>query len=437
MSSIFAKEGSLYEHDIHALYSFLKENLPELYFVEEFQRASFYHDEPKFYTFTAEINVDNELRLFAGGTAWDKQRAAIKTIFEAVERYSLARYDFNGSQLSRHKDIKDKYVSLESFYSFSHSQMHDEQLEPFIAKTNSDLYWTEAQDLINSEPTFLPAQLIYVPFDLDDKFVRMPITTGAASGLNREATLGRAMLEVIERDAFITSYLGALSGKKLEVKNATSTLKGILGELKWYGLKPHMIELESDFPIPTILTILEDTTSSMPAITMGLKCHPDYNTAIIGSIEESFHSRTWLRHEAAQRDENYFHNLNNTPAQSVSDIPDRGLLWSLKENKHNLNFWLENTSYKTVDLEDGNNMNKLEVSDILEILKSKKFDCYVKDLPKIHVGDIAIYSLKVVIPQAHPLYLDEYMPYLSVERLKQITDGKVVNIVNTLPQPFL
>lgn len=395
-------------------------------------KSPFYNDEPKLYTYLVEYKRKKGLEIIGSGTSSDKRKAYVKSVFEAIERYSLSPHNAKKSFIYASSEELSNSVHLSSFLSFSNRQLHKKLYKDIYPSSKDKIYWTDAEDLINMETVKIPAQTIYLPYDLDDKYLRLPISTGAALSTEKEDAIKRGILEIIERDAFITSYLAKFPGTKVDLDRSDREIEKIVDEYRFYRLSPIVIKLDSDFSISTFLTILVDRTGIGPHYTFGLKSDRSAKDAIIGSLEEAFHSRCWIRDEMDNRNESEINKLIKNQ-NKVDTILERGIIWSQKESENGIRHWLNNKKIKSYD-EIVNKSGKITLDYMLNELAQKKFDCFVKEMISEFSEKYNLVVYKTVIPQAHPLYLDENYRYWDTKRIK-MNGGK--DIVNKYIHPFL
>lgn len=404
-------------------------------FISTVHRSFFYNDEPKLYTFILNSkNSSKKFRTNASGSAWDERLAFVKGYVEMIERYALipSKKDLKDLIFSQQNKLPHA-VELSKFLKFSPEQLSDQNFYQKIAQPQDSLYWTKVIDLTSNKPAYIPAQTVFCPFGKKEKIIRTPISTGASAGLDKTSTIVRAIFEVLERDTFISAYLGKLPGTILKLTNPTGVVADILDEFDFYQLKPVIIKLDNDYDIPVILTILLDQTKNKPVVTFGLKCHTDLNRAIQGSLEESFHTRGWMRDELAKSDKKYIQtllkNINNT-----FELKDRGLIWSQPFVLKHINFWLKNK--KTSKLVLKSSYPKISLTKLINQLKKIGFDIYLKEFEDPEIKKLGFFACKIVIPQAQPLYLEEEYKYLDVNRIEKIAKHKIKNLDPFL-QPFL
>jgi len=409
---------------ITTLYNILKNNN----IISEIKSGIIYYDEPKFYYFTSDINKNNLLlkdvpyEMTAGGiSSISEQKALIKCLVECVERYSL-------------------FTSTERYLMSTYNNLDKIALNPSLYTHNDDtqyktLSWTKGRNLTTSTEAYLPAQLI----DLNNrKFNNEPqlstiISTGAAGGFEHEAILLRGIYEVVERDAFMTIYLNAIRAPMIRLDTfKNKKIKMLVDTYKRYKLDIYLFDITHDLGIPVFLSILVDKTGIGPAVTIGAKANLDIKNAIIGSMEEAFMARPWIRFEMLKNRKRY-RSLNT----SISRL-DRALLWSSKKSICKLNFLLHQDpiTYKAQKKLRISN-NKTAIRFVIDTLKEKGFFIYYKDITANEFVTSVCKVYKVLIPGLQPLYLTKQEH--NVARLSDVSVffKQKKRIANIFPHPFL
>ena len=193
-----------------------------------------------------------------------------------------------------------------------------------------------------------------------------------------------------------------------------------------YLLEPYVIDLTTDLKIPSMAGILIDRTGVGPAVSVGLKSSLNPREAIVGSLLEAQHVRGWMRFT--------YYNINKYPkiteASAIVDLKTRGLYWYDQEKIKLLDFWLK----KEKNILNERNYLHLNLGELKDYLIQKKIDIYTVEISTPFIKEKGFFVIKSIIPQLHPLSLDEDLPYLYGERLSRYITDRGLNII---PHPFL
>ncbi len=416
------------ELDNHQLLKNINNLINDKYIVKNFSKSPRYYDEPKLYQYSVQI-ADTRYKSdadraagYSGGASFDESKAIIKAVCEAVERYCLAIYKEKDLIRASYSKIKNRSIPLKNIISFSATQLKAKSLSSCKYTDKTNFFWANGKSIFDNKPVLIPAQLIFVPYNFKkEKIIRLPISTGAASGTSFTGALLRGILEIIERDAFMIHYLSNVCGELIDFSD-NDRLLSIKNYFKKYRLDLYLINLPTDLKIYTFLTLIIDKTGVGPAVSAGLKAGLDSLETAIGSIEEGWHSRPWIRDELNKKPD-----LNKiiSEGKTLHDIKKRGLFWSSIEMIKYVDPWINNKRVirfnKLRSLSKGKLISDLHY--ILSLLRSKGHNVYYVDITRPEVEKYRFKVLKAVIPSLHPLYLDEPYPYLGGNRIYQLPVG--------------
>lgn len=422
------------------VFSTCKKLVKNCSFIKGVYRAPFFNDEPQLYSYSTILTGEYAPEdILGGGTSLNKTTAYVKSVMEGVERYLLVPKDKDlkeWKELSLVEIENNTDLEFNSFLKFSPEQLKGSNFARFVVKDRKvEVKCCEVKDIITNKSICYPSQFFYLPYYEEGQLFRLPISTGAATDFDDIKAIKKGIYEVVERDQFITSYLGKICGTKIKFHGLPEEIKAIVDEFSFYKLNVYCILLQSDIPIPTVLTVLEDSTGIGPLYTLGMKCSPNLEIAMKGSLEEAFHSRRWLRYNQV---DNKRLGLLWKNRKSISEILDRGLMWSSEKVRGRLDFWIKNrkeVSYSEIKTDFVSEVNSLDCE--ISMLKKKKWHCFVKTFHDDEANAFNVSCVKVFIPEAHPLYLDENYPYFETSRIKDVLDTTVDVKVNKFLQPFL
>lgn len=395
---------------------------------------SSYPDEPRFAIYGTEILSHKDV--WAGGTGETHREALIKTIGEAVERYAQTAYTEQKLPLARFSDLNHA-VDPTSFAGPSPRQRS--RWERWGITKDSQFRWTKGKSLLSGKQVWVPAQVVYVPYHYkrEEPIITLPITTGAAAGLSLEETMVRGISESIEREAFMVTYLNRLSPPLIDLANSGQKLKNLAEYFKRYRLGLKVYTLPTDAPISVMLAIIIDDTDIGPAISVGMSAHPSAGEATRKAILEAQYVRVNTRR---QMDQGASLPRN---AREVRTPHDHALFWSSQSCIRKLDFLLTSKKTFVVKKEEENSPISAFLQNLLEFFREKNMEVVWVDLTLPAFRKYNMYIGKAIIPQLHPLFLDERYPYYGGERLynlpvelghlkKPLTEKEL----NHVPHPF-
>lgn len=412
-------------------------------------RTLYYNDEPKMFHYTARMcdssifssvkNTEN----FPGGASFNEEKALMKTLGEAIERYCLGIYQEKKLIETSYKDLKENILNPKNVVCFSRQQLKNKKFGIFRFDENTIFKWVMGYSISKNKKVLIPAQLVYVPYRFkNEPLLRFPISTGAACGTSLSAAIYRGICEVVERDAFIINYLNSLPREMIDTTDTKNeSIKMILKIYKFYNIDVSVFDITTDIPIPTFLAVLIDRSGIGPAVTLGLKTSLNPEDAFLGSIEEAQPIRFWMRDLLKTNP-----NVEDIRKRRhhIKTFEERGLLWASKSMIRHLNFLLKNEKRKKI--EDFKNMasnNSIkDLKTVLKIFQDKKMQILFVDITTRDIEQIGFKVVKVIIPEMQPFYFEEDFKYLGGERLYSVPEQigykrKNESSLNQIPHPFL
>lgn len=422
---------------------------PTCSLVNGIKRVRQYYDEPKFWHYSATINSKyskhdgkNFHSKSSGVSFFSEKIALLKCLGEIIERYcNFVFLEDSTSFIGSLREIKGEALNPCSTGNFSENQLKNEDFKRFLINENSKFRWTQCKSLTTNNFVHIPSQLIYLsyPFLKDEPTIYPGISTGVAGGSCLSAALVRGTYEVVERDSFMIYYLNKLQPPKIDLKVTNNNkVQQFLESAKRYKLEIVSLDITSDLGIPVVVSIVINRTGIGKAISVGLKSNLNMIDAIIGSIEEALHTRSWLRSEYEKSPKK----VKPPDLQKNSSIKIRGFLWYPIEAIKNLNFWIQSPEKKTVPAYYQAFSSGQELGKLIAIFKKSNCQIYYKDLIVPALRKLGYYVVKVIIPQMQPLYLNEKYPLLGGRRLYAVPEKlgykrRAESELNRYPHPFL
>jgi ribosomal protein S12 methylthiotransferase accessory factor len=351
---------------------------------------------------------------FHGGIGQTMDAARNAAIGEAIERYCLS------------------VVSQEEFTDGPYTggrQIDPERFNnlPQNLDDEATYHWVNAVDLQSDYRVELPGHIVYCPFYDQNKYIRSPITTGAAAHTSYRKAVKAGILEVIEREAFIINYLHEIPGCQIpESVIRNSSASNIVSAFEESRFRVNLVYLSLDLPVHAVLCVLWDHQLEFAAF--GLSAGFDFEETMIDATSEAYHVYPWQRTVDPEL---------HSP-EDIVDLQTRAEYWRAKgQDWDGIAHWMETDSEQFQKVEAVSTL-----SELLSSLEQKGLSVYVKDITTKDVAPYGFKAVRVVIPECHPLYLNERFRYTAGERLSKAPENAGLKTaesesLNTIPQPFL
>ncbi|MFE9373213.1 YcaO-like family protein [Streptomyces sp. NPDC006711] len=213
---------------------------------------------------------------------------------EAVERFALCPVPGEGT-LSRLDGLGAGALDP--------TTAHARLAAPYTARRA--LRWYAAERLCDGVPLHVPAGLVDYPASPEDAEGFDPSPSGAASGGSRESALLSALLEVVERDAFLTAWAHQLPLHRIDpdrfLAEAPRTpgmrrFRQALAAARATGLSPVLARVPTDVPgVTCTVGIVIDGAGDQQLAAVGASASGDPGVSAVKALQEALQIRSALR----------------------------------------------------------------------------------------------------------------------------------------------
>lgn len=373
---------------------------------------------------------------FGHGTSFASGEEALSRAFgEFAERYMLGRDDRVQLVRASYPDLKSRGVRCldpRSVAGLSDEFRHAHLEHRFDEETV--FAWVAGRTFPFWQKILVPAQLVYVPYSSGrgEPRIRQPLTTGAAFGWSLAEALWRGFAEVIERDAFMITWLVRLAPARIELSDMRDpVVRRILADYASIGVEAHAFDITTDAGVPTVLAVLLDRTGNGPAVIVGCRTSFDTTLALRDAFRQAHNVRAGaIPSVRAWREA-------GSPAVEIKDsIPNRILFWSPTERINEVKF-LFAAPPSSRRPEHQRRTSAFGVSSLISLfhawrgLPASFGEPVVVDLTPAALKPCGR-VVKVILPGAQPLHLSETFPNVGGTRWRRFAQEP-----NSLPHPFI
>ena len=360
---------------------------------------------------------------FGDATSIDPKRAIMKAVGETIERYCPSHFRYEDLLLSRYDELDCEAIDPSDFALFSTKQYAQPSF-PFSPLTaTTSLRWESAYSISQDRPVMIPASFVYIPYKFDplhEPLTHTPISTGLACGSNLASAIYKAILEVIERDAFMIMWQNQLPCSRIDLSTITDPFnRSILNELEKLPVECQVYLVPFDIEVPVILVLLRSNSGHLPLTVMSLSADFDPQKAIMLALEEICLS--WLgMGRYAQTKENYkpekdYKDVNSLTLHGLAHAVDPDLGKSLE---------FLNSSDQQISVQDINNRYDANmvsnIRNLVNDLNKKNLNVIARDLTTVDINDAGFKVVRVVVPGMHPLDINHAHRYLGGTRLYEV-----------------
>ncbi len=363
-------------------------------------------------------NEDQALNI-AGGGGFTEIDALLSCCGEIAERYCSSftdKEDIEGS----YNELKGRYntINPELLSYFSEKQYMEKEFPFQKIKKDSPLIWAKTLKN-NREESYLPAFAIYLPFNNYERGGKhfFSMSTGLSCAENAEKASIKGVLEILERDAFTNFWINQLSPPIIQLPD-NGEYRELKERFKFENIKYIILDISSDFGIPTIATFSFGKSSFGYVASLGLACDFTYYDAIKKSLIENAQGRISVAfNKETLKDKEYREDFLD-----VMSFKDHSYIYSTKKELKNKIDFIEKG--EEVELEKLSDSYKFNLQELIKMINKKGYDAYFKDLTTKDIEkSVGFKVIRAVVPGLTQLHGIHAYPFLGSKRL--YTPGKV------------
>lgn len=412
-------------------------------------------DEPHIYRYIS-INKDEKDPAMngAGSSIVSEKNALVASIAEALERHCFRNFRPLDADicLASYKELRGRALDPNSFAGIS-NEWRDKGFKRLRhIKDESKFHWVQGRSLLNQKSIWIPWQVVTANPEFDkiiqqEPVIRLAISTGAAVGTTIDEAIYRGILEVVERDAYMITYVNKISPPQIDQNTLDwSDFAEIKQKFERTNLDLRIFRLPTDIPCHAIMAVILPRDGGLPRFTLGFKAELDLKKAVLGAVTEALKDRIGTRNSLRTID------ISKLPDISEKDKIgqfERVYLWHITPGMaDNIKFiW----SGSTISLEDIPPVfpDFPTFSEKTEFLmkyfhKTNMTVAFIENTTEplrrlIRKEGRGLHSVFVVIPEMQPMHLREWLPYLWGKRMHEVPLAlgyTPLEIPNPFPQPF-
>ena len=361
---------------------------------------------------------DHDFVSAGGGVARDRSQAKTAAVGEALERYAAAEAVL---PLARQAEIPgaEHVVGLERFTLHSNAQRAAADFPHSDAY--DDPWFGRCFDLHSNEPVWVPAALI----GLNPEHGAFATSSGLAAHTDPWLALLRATQEIVERDAYVTTWLHQLGGRQVDTRPADSRLGG---ELRIFDLTPEYS------PHPVVAATGTIDLLGEPRHSIGLGCRETWSAALERAELECLQGITFIGHQLARGPE-----MRSLDADNVTNFDQHAIYYSA--NPH---LWeslplhrYATTSAAPADRDESSVANELH--DVVTHLQAYDVRLFYRDLTLIDAAQLGLTTVRVLSPDLTPIHHDHRWPFLggrSADLTGRYPDQSDSRVAGAFPSPW-
>jgi len=282
---------------------------------------------------------------WTSGKGATEEDAMLGAVGEAMERYCASHVPERQLRRAAAAELVGAVPPSEvPLYSPSQYAREGFPFEPWRA--DAELLWIRALEFGSDQTVWIPASLAFLAERGGQSRDSLCASTssGLAAGPDLETALRSAVLEVLEREAFLITWLNGLSVPEIDYSAIGGVADRIRRCFQSWGVDVRAFQLATDMPVSAVAAVAVDQTGYGPTAAMGLGCELDPERALQKAMLEVCEVHEALgrtcRRGSAVRLEAY---------ADVSTPSDHAAFFFRRDHLHELEFLLKPSSKMRIE----------------------------------------------------------------------------------------
>jgi ribosomal protein S12 methylthiotransferase accessory factor len=374
-----------------------------------------------------------------GGWAERALRAHASALGEAAERYA-ASFAPDESVLATADELGPSAVDPARFALFAPWQ-HGVRGFAYVPFTRgTPIRWVRGFRLSDAAEAWLPAQLVYLAWRraTGEAPIGYATSSGLACGPTLEEAVVGALLEAIERDAFMLAWTNRLSLPLLEWGEDPELAEFEASYLASAGGDHAVADLSVFMDVPVALGVVRGDGASEPAVAIGAGSAPTAAAAVKKALAEAYAVRTWGRLLMLTEPP-------PAPEDAITSFADHIRFYTTASNARAAAFLVASSERRRVaEVPALTGTTPLaQIEELVERLARRGLTAYAVDVTSSDVAEAGLAVVKAIVPELCGLDVIHHCRFLGGARLYRapyelgLTDAPLrPEDVNPFPHPF-
>ncbi|HEX8745094.1 MAG TPA: YcaO-like family protein [Thermoleophilaceae bacterium] len=375
-----------------------------------------------------------------GGSALDAHSAEAAALGEALERASAVRSSHDDLVRASYAEVEAEAVDPCGWELFDPGTRAEPGFPYALPGRDYPITWTWGWSLTRSRPTLIPAARVFLPADPNGTadLADYPLLSGYATANTLEEATLRALLEVVERDAFMIAWANRLSLGRVTFRDADSHVGVSISQFDRTGLEARCGVIELDLGAPVAIAMVRSTRHGDAATVVAAAADMAPERGCERALSELAANRLYVRHVLSE--------AGGDLPSATDDVRDgraHGLLFARAEMFDELAFWWESTDTFSLPQRRPRASPSAQLSSLVASIRRAGLEVLVVDLTPPELRELGLSIVKALVPGTYPMNFDARWPQFGGTRITEapvragLRDRALtVDELNRTPHPF-
>jgi ribosomal protein S12 methylthiotransferase accessory factor len=347
------------------------------------------------------LETDGSLRRLPIG--WGKglsvSGAVLSAVGEAIERYSASIVDPDRIVWKRPEELDGEYLDPRGCGLYAGAQYDRSDFR--YVRFDSDVThpWVLGSWADSGKPVWIPAVFVFLSVELrQEQLICQGTSNGLAASTDKHDAALRAILELVERDAFMTSWLTGCPAQRIELDETLDPLlRTVLEGIEALGAMVEVYTLPTSVIGTTVLCLALGDGDRYPGVTFGLGSDLDPPSALRQAVLELGQTGPYLRRMMRSKTLA----TPNDPA-CVREMLDHAAYYFPQERASA--FDSLRTGETSVRLSDLNSVTTRSLSNCISALNQAGVRIALIDVTSADVATGPFHVMRAVSPDLQPIW---------------------------------
>ncbi|MFV0306349.1 MAG: YcaO-like family protein [Desertimonas sp.] len=271
---------------------------------------------------------------------------------------------------------------------------------PYRELWRGEEWLTEAFALVDNRPIWLPAALV----GLGAEHGAAATSSGLAADHSVVTALLRALQELVERDALMTTWMHQLGGRQIATPHLVAELARLGGVVEVFDLTPRFS------PHPVALVAATTWLAGRPRPSIGVACRATWDAAVEKAFLECCQGMTFVGHRLARHPD-----LVGLAAEMVTDFHLHAVFYGANPTR-----WddvplraFRRGAEPPADAPSARRPHPEQLHELVVSLAAAGIATSYRELTTVELDPLGLRVVRVVAPALTPLHHDHRWPYLG------------------------
>lgn len=395
----------------------------------------------------ARLSTDNNVATegaYGFGKGLTRKQGRESAIGEALETYAGSARHVLKITYAKRQNIDPHGIDPRDLVLYSAEQHRTGRFASY--SEDAVLGWVTARSLLSSRPVNVPAIAVFLDYAAQSagELILPPSSNGLATGRSMSEAILSALYEVLERDAFLITWLNRLPARRIDhATHPNPRLRSLCRAMGRQGVDIQLLLLPADHSCHIFAAVGRRNDGALPAIAVGLGADVtaarSAQKAILEMAQNFAGLIASLRRPSTRR---RMHELAEDPRR-VASMEDHGLLYASHEAVGAFDFLLDRhvESFSWRRPRQWSNARILRL--LVREISALGSDVYYVNMTPVDLSQLGLACVRVIVPHFQPMHFGANGARLGGRRLFDLPtrlglgkDPRHLSEISSIPHPL-